>query len=162
MSIFLLYKTKINVIAMKFKENIMKLKLGAMLAISTYCAVLSSSVAFAATPPAAAPAVKAPAVTPELVAKGKQSYTSNCATCHGEKGDGNGAAAAMLTPKPRDLRSKEEKVGGHYKQGGKPEQLFNSITKGLPGTAMAPFASIPEAERWGIVFYIKQTFQGVK
>ncbi len=37
--------------------------------------------------------------------KGKQHYTMMCVSCHGEKGDGNGPAAAALTPKPGDFTS---------------------------------------------------------
>ena len=34
---------------------------------------------------------------------GKKIYDMNCASCHGAKGMGDGAAAAALNPKPRDL-----------------------------------------------------------
>lgn len=103
-----------------------------------------------------------PKTTPELIAKGKTAYTTNCMACHGDKGDGNGPAGAMLNPKPRDLRVKSDKPGAHYKNGGKPEQLFKSISEGLPGTAMAPFSGIPEADRWAIIAYIQSSFQGAK
>lgn len=33
-------------------------------------------------------------------AKGEGTYKNMCASCHGDKGDGNGVAAAALTPKP--------------------------------------------------------------
>lgn len=45
----------------------------------------------AAAPPAAA------------VNEADQIYKSRCAMCHGAAGKGDGAAAAALTPKPRDL-----------------------------------------------------------
>lgn len=106
--------------------------------------------------------VTAPRVTPELVAKGKVAYTNTCAVCHGEKGDGNGVAGASLNPKPRDLRVKDLKVGTHYKNGGKPEQLFKTVSEGLPGTAMVSFGALSEEDRWAMVYYIQQTFQGGK
>ena len=34
---------------------------------------------------------------------GKKIYEANCASCHGASGKGDGAAAAALNPKPRDL-----------------------------------------------------------
>lgn len=37
------------------------------------------------------------------VAEGKKIYDMNCASCHGATGKGDGAAAAALKPKPRDL-----------------------------------------------------------
>jgi cytochrome c553 len=36
-------------------------------------------------------------------AKGEGTYKSMCASCHGEKGDGAGAAAAALNPKPTNF-----------------------------------------------------------
>lgn len=100
-----------------------------------------------------------PKVTAELLAQGKTAYTTNCAACHGDKGDGNGVAGQALNPKPRDLHSTDMKVGSHYKNGGKPEQLFKSVTEGLPGTAMAPFGHLSESDRWAIVSYIQKEFQ---
>ena len=44
-----------------------------------------------APPPAAAPAMDP-----------KQLFTTRCATCHGEKGHGDGPASAALNPKPRN------------------------------------------------------------
>ena len=120
-----------------------------------------SGVVMAGTPPkASAPA--APKVTPELIAKGKTAYVNTCLVCHGEKGDGMGPAGSVLNPKPRDLRVVDPKVGGHYKMGGKPEHMFKAITEGLPGTAMAPFGSLPEADRWAIVYYIQSELQKKK
>lgn len=114
-------------------------------------ALLVSGLALAGAPPKS---------TPELIAKGKTAYTTTCVACHGEKGDGNGPAGAALNPKPRDLTVKNEKVGAHYKKGGTAAQLFESISTGLPGTAMAGFAAaIPEETRWGMVYYIQSELQ---
>lgn len=38
--------------------------------------------------------------------KGKAPFTTYCASCHGEKGDGNGPAGAALNPKPRNFNDK--------------------------------------------------------
>lgn len=38
---------------------------------------------------------------------GKRIFATNCASCHGATGKGDGAAAAALNPKPRDLSSYE-------------------------------------------------------
>ena len=39
-------------------------------------------------------------------AKGAESYKMYCLPCHGEKGKGDGVAAAALNPKPRDFTDK--------------------------------------------------------
>ncbi len=100
--------------------------------------LMSSTVSFAA----------APKSSPALLAKGKASYATNCAICHGEKGDGNGPAGAALNPKPRNF------IKDAYKAGMKVEQVFNSITKGLPGTMMTPYAHITEEDRWALSYYV--------
>ena len=100
-------------------------------------------------------AADAPKSTPEMIAKGKTAYVTNCLTCHGEKGDGMGPAGKYMAPKPRNL------ISDKFKKGVTAAEVFASVTKGLDGTAMASFASIPEADRWAIVYYI-QTFRAKK
>lgn len=89
-----------------------------------------------------------PRKTAEIVAKGKASYEVNCASCHGDKGLGDGVAAAALEPKPRNL------VLGTFKQGSKPEQVFATLGSGVAGTTMAPFGHLAEEERWAIAYYV--------
>jgi mono/diheme cytochrome c family protein len=44
----------------------------------------------------------APAVTHEMLERGETIYKANCIACHGEKGKGDGPAAGVLKPPPRD------------------------------------------------------------
>lgn len=87
--------------------------------------------------------------TPELIAHGKSEFAKNCASCHGDAGRGDGPAAAALNPKPRNFTS-----GEGWKIGRKPSQVFNSVTKGIPGTGMSSFQSLPADTRWAISHYV--------
>lgn len=89
-----------------------------------------------------------PKKTPELVAKGEASYQVNCSACHGPKGAGDGVAAAALNPKPRNLATAD------FRNGAKPAQVFATLEKGLPGTAMVSFGHLPPEERWGLTYYV--------
>ena len=82
------------------------------------------------------------APTPDLVAKGKTLFATNCAACHGVSGHGDGAAAAALNPKPRNFTSAEG-----WKFGSGVARIVKTISEGSPGTAMAAFSGIPGGSR---------------
>jgi mono/diheme cytochrome c family protein len=102
---------------------------------------------------AAAPgrAVAPPARTPELLAQGKASYATYCASCHGPTGAGDGPAARALKPPPRDLTALS---------GGAPA-VFQVLGTGVKGTAMAPFKHLSEPDRWAIAHYV-ESLRGAK
>lgn len=80
---------------------------------------------------------------------GKAAYLSNnCAACHGEKGDGQGPAGASLNPKPRNFLKDTFKKGDSF------ENIFETISKGLPGTTMMAYGHLPEATRKALAHYI--------
>jgi mono/diheme cytochrome c family protein len=96
----------------------------------------------------AAGAAAAPKKTPELVAKGKASYETNCATCHGPAGKGDGEVGMGLDPKPRNL------VLEKFKKGAAPAQVFDTLSKGMDGTTMVAFGHLTEDERWALTYYV--------
>lgn len=51
-------------------------------------------------------------VTPSDI--GKEEYDSNCATCHGRSGKGDGPQAEFLPTKPADLTKLAKKNGGVF------------------------------------------------
>lgn len=96
----------------------------------------------------AARALDAPKKTPQLVQKGSGSFAVNCASCHGPRGEGDGVAATALKPRPANL------VTGSLRGGAKPAQLFDTLGKGVPGTAMIAFKHLPEEERWALAYFV--------
>jgi len=107
----------------------------------------------AAPPPVAAQAGDA--------AAGKAVYERKCAGCHGDKGDGKGPAAELLSPKPRDFTAGLYKVRTTANKVPTDQDMFRTITDGMPGTSMPPWAVLPEKDRWNLVAYIK-TFAAEK
>jgi mono/diheme cytochrome c family protein len=98
--------------------------------------------------PAAAQAIKTPVPSTNASLKeGKSLYVTNCAPCHGNKGKGDGPAAAALSPKPADHTSaavQREKDGSLFwkiSQGNKPMPSYKT--------------ALSATQRWELVDYIR-------
>jgi mono/diheme cytochrome c family protein len=105
-------------------------------------------------PVALAPSERLPA-SPELLALGKRIYTRQCAACHGAAGRGDGEAAYLLYPKPRDFVAAQYRLVSTWERVPTDEDLYRTISRGMPGSAMPSWGHLSEAERWGLVHYIK-------
>ena len=89
-------------------------------------------------------------------ARGHALYTQNCASCHGDRGLGNGiAAAASPLPVPGiGSTSKTPTMS--------PTLAYNVVTVGVTGTPMASFAATLSAQdRWNVINYV-YTLRGTK
>lgn len=93
--------------------------------------------------------------SPALLAEGKKIYAQQCAPCHGINGDGEGEAAYLLYPKPRDFISGQYRIVSTWERLPTDEDLYTTISRGIPGSAMPSWAHLPEQTRWGLVHYIK-------
>lgn len=83
-------------------------------------------------------------------------YQRHCTACHGEQGDGDGPAAYLLYPKPRDFSS------GVYKFRSTPsgvpptdDDLLLTLKRGVSGTSMPSWNRLSENELRGVVAYVK-------
>ncbi len=85
--------------------------------------------------------------TPELLAHGKKSFETNCVSCHGASGDGNGQAATSLNPKPRNFTT-----ASGWKNGRKLTKIYKTLNEGLGG--MPSFASFSNDDKWGLAHYV--------
>jgi high-affinity iron transporter len=99
-----------------------------------------------------ATAGKAPGETPQLLAAGKAAFegsAAGCAACHGLTGEGNGPVAFAIKPPPRNFTKDP------FKNGDGVEQIFTTITLGLPNTKMVGYPGLPEADRWALAYYVR-------
>ena len=94
-----------------------------------------------------------PNKTPQLVSEGKKLYEQNCVACHGAKGDGKGPAAAALKPAPSDFA---DPLNQWPNTKGKPEKIFEVISKGIPNSAMVKWDQLFEKERWGLTYFVME------
>lgn len=47
-----------------------------------------------------------PAISPQAKQEAQTLFSTRCAVCHGERGQGDGPGSAALTPKPRNFQDK--------------------------------------------------------
>jgi mono/diheme cytochrome c family protein len=85
---------------------------------------------------------------PEAAGEGAKIFKTNCETCHGPQGHGDGPAGAALDPGPKDL-SELQKVGSD-------DYLFWRISEGKEGTSMVAWKGIlTEEQIWQVIAFIR-------
>jgi high-affinity iron transporter len=89
----------------------------------------------------------APRTLPDL-ARGAILYASQCASCHGATGAGDGPLSANLDPKPIAFTDAERAASRSLMA------LYQVISQGVSGTSMASFTTLPDEDRWALAFYI--------
>jgi mono/diheme cytochrome c family protein len=88
----------------------------------------------------------------DAIAAGQKIFDTNCTSCHGSKGLGDGPAGSSLTPPPANLQKVASTLTDEY--------LFFRISE---GGATAPFNSsmpawkavLKENEIWQVISYVK-------
>ncbi len=86
----------------------------------------------------------------------KELFKANCARCHGISGAGDGLDARRMLPRPRKLSEGVFKF--RTTASGTPptdEDLYRTISRGLPGSRMPDFQRLPEESRRMLVAYVK-------
>ena len=90
---------------------------------------------------------------PQMLARGRDIYTTKCAVCHGEKGDGKGPGAANVRPRPAsfaDAKMVAEMPGNYWfwrvSEGGLVEP-FRSKGSTMPAWK----AELPTEDRWAVI-----------
>ena len=84
--------------------------------------------------------IRNPYKSPEDIAAGKEEFRSHCETCHGANGLG-GPGGPPLTH-------------GQMRHGNGDWTVFESISKGIHGTAM-PASQLPWLDRWRLVTFVQ-------
>ncbi|MEW6324177.1 MAG: c-type cytochrome [Nitrospirota bacterium] len=108
--------------------------------------------------PAAAQTTYSPAKPDDAQLQlGERVYFKKCVWCHGPEGAGDGPGADRLWPRPRNFNQGTFKVrttgSGELPTD---EDLFLTVTNGLPGSAMPPWDGILSVdERKAVIAFVK-------
>jgi high-affinity iron transporter len=78
----------------------------------------------------------------------KKLFESQCVSCHGASGGGDGVLAAQLEPTPTDFTYKERALNRSLLG------LYDAISNGIDDTAMPAFTQLTEEQRWSLAFYV--------
>lgn len=87
---------------------------------------------------------------PEWVERGKGVFATNCSSCHGELGRGNGPAAATMNPRPRNFTSPDG-----WRNGYDLPTLYQTLRVGVKGTSMAAFDYLSKTDRMAVAHYLQ-------
>jgi mono/diheme cytochrome c family protein len=125
-------------------------------------AALKDSSAFVQDIPLQSPVVlppvdvlKAGVASDSLVARGRDLFRGNCASCHGDEGRGDGPTAATLNPKPRNFHS----LSG-WTNGSKVSQIYKTLQEGIVKNGMAAYNYLPPADRFALAHYVRSFAAG--
>lgn len=96
-------------------------------------------------------------ITSKLLKRGETLFKKQCAVCHGSEGTGDGLAADFVFPKPRNFTTGSFKIRS-TPSGSPPldEDLFHTITHGMPGSAMPAFGFLSKEEQGALVAFVKK------
>jgi len=107
----------------------------------------------------------APEPSADMIEAGKRVYFTKCVWCHGVDGGGDGPGADRLWPRPRNFNQGTFKIR-HTASGELPlfdakkpvpgqNDLFETVTHGLPGSAMPPWEGIlTEEQRLQVLSFV--------
>lgn len=150
------------------RRGVIVVTLAGVFGVLAGLALLSSSqevLADAALSPGFKKGANPPVPTPDMIEAGKKIYFRKCVWCHGVDGAGDGPSADRLWPRPRNFNQGTFKIR-HTASGELPlfdptkptpgqNDLFETVTHGLPGSAMPSWDGIlTEQQRLQVLSFV--------
>jgi mono/diheme cytochrome c family protein len=87
---------------------------------------------------------------PALLERGRTLYAQTCVSCHGAKGEGDGAAGKGLNPPPRNFARKDG-----WKNGSAVDAIYRTLEEGVKGSSMVSYAYLSKKDRMALVHYVR-------
>lgn len=141
------------------------LALGATVGVAIFLSTGEVTAADPALSPGFIKGTNPPKVDPAMIEAGKKIYFRKCVWCHGVDGAGDGPGADRLWPRPRNFNQGTFKIR-HTASGELPlfdptkpvsgqNDLFDTVTHGLPGSAMPSWDGIlTEHQRLEVLSFV--------
>jgi hypothetical protein len=85
-----------------------------------------------------------------LLRAGRELFRANCASCHGENGQGDGPAGLMLNPKPRNFH-----VATGWTNGAKVTEIYRTLQEGIIRNGMASYNYLPPGDRFALIHLVR-------
>jgi mono/diheme cytochrome c family protein len=93
-------------------------------------------------------------VDPQLL-RGQQLFAKHCSVCHGASGDGQGKFAYLMNPRPRNFQDEHFKLYTTQNQIPSDADLYRTISRGMPGSAMPPWGHLPVSDLQALVAFVR-------
>jgi mono/diheme cytochrome c family protein len=93
--------------------------------------------------------------TPEALSRGRDLFKANCTSCHGDNGQGDGAAGRTLNPRPRNFNTLQGWVSG-----AKVVQIYTTLQEGITRSGMPSFSYLPPADRFALIHVVRSLMPG--
>lgn len=100
------------------------------------------------TPPVDVESLSVP--SENLLSKGRELYATNCASCHGDAGRGDGIAGAGLNPPPKDFTDQ-----ANWRNGATISGIYTSLYEGIPGTGMVMYSYLPPEDLFALTHVVR-------
>jgi len=98
-------------------------------------------------------------VSPEhevgATANGAKLYALHCAVCHGASGAGDGQAASLLLPPPRDFTRAEFRLVSTANLAPSQADLVATLRRGIPGSAMPAWSWMSDSELDALASHVR-------
>jgi len=94
--------------------------------------------------------VSAVVVSAEKTEAGKKLYETNCSSCHGSDGKGDGPAGKTMNPPPRNFHDAKGWTNG---QGF--SKMYKTLQEGITSRGMASYSNLLPEERINLILYIR-------
>jgi mono/diheme cytochrome c family protein len=80
--------------------------------------------------------------------RGAALFAQNCALCHGERGDGQGARASSFATPPRDF------TNAAWRRSTSAARVFRAVRDGVPGTPMPSWRFLGDDDLVALTSYV--------